>query len=45
MQATVDVFLADMLIPYMAMARGNSAFLARTIQSTLNQTFGLWKKC
>ena len=30
-QPTVDVYLADMLIPYMALAEGKSAFLARTI--------------
>ena len=37
---TVDVYLADMLIPYMALAHGKSAFLARTSLSTSNPTFG-----
>jgi RNA 3'-terminal phosphate cyclase len=30
-ESTVDVFLADMLIPYMALAQGNSVFYTRCI--------------
>jgi len=30
-KTTVDVYLADMLIPYMALAKGKSTFLVRTI--------------
>ncbi|KPV65236.1 MAG: RNA 3'-terminal-phosphate cyclase [Candidatus Bathyarchaeota archaeon BA1] len=35
-QATVDVHLADMLVPYAALADGNSAYLTRTITDHLD---------
>ncbi len=43
-QATVDVFLADMLIPYMALTRGNSTFLARTITEHIESNIWLMEK-
>ena len=41
---TVDVFLADMLIPYMALAEGKSAFLARTISEHIESNIWLMEK-
>jgi RNA 3'-phosphate cyclase len=53
-RATVDVFLADMLIPYMALAKGNSFFYTRSfsehveaniwlMETMLNSTFSIEK--
>ncbi len=41
---TVDVYLADMLIPYMALARGKSAILARTITEHIEANIWLMEK-
>lgn len=41
---TVDVHLADMLIPYIALAEGKSAFLARTISEHLETNIWLAQK-
>ncbi len=41
---TVDVFLADMLIPYMALAHGSSAFLTRAISEHIEANIWLMKK-
>lgn len=41
---TVDVFLADMLIPYIALARGKSAFLVRTISDHIESNIWLMEK-
>ena len=43
-QPTVDVFLADMLIPYMALAEGKSAFLTRTISEHIESNIWLMEK-
>jgi RNA 3'-terminal phosphate cyclase (ATP) len=43
-QVTVDVFLADMLIPYMALAEGKSAFLVRTISEHIESNLWLMEK-
>ncbi len=43
-KATVDVHLADLLIPYMALARGGSKFLARTISDHLETNMWLAEK-
>lgn len=43
-QPTVDVFLADMLIPYMALAEGKSAFLVRTISEHIESNLWLMEK-
>jgi RNA 3'-terminal phosphate cyclase (ATP) len=43
-QSTVDVFLADMLIPYMALAEGKSAFLVRTISEHIESNLWLMEK-
>jgi RNA 3'-phosphate cyclase len=40
----VDVFLADMLIPYMALARGKSIFLVRTISEHIESNIWLMEK-
>ena len=42
--ATVDVYLADMLVPYMALAEGASAFLARTVSDHLEANIWLAEK-
>ena len=53
-QSTVDVFLSDMLIPYMALAKGNSFFYTRCLsehveaniwlmETMLNSTFSIEK--
>ena len=41
---TVDVYLADMLIPYMALAQGKSAFLVRTISEHVEANIWLMQK-
>ena len=41
---TVDVYLADMLIPYMALAQGKSAFLVRTISEHIESNIWLMEK-
>ena len=41
---TVDIYLADMLIPYMALANGKSAFLARTISEHIEANIWLMEK-
>ena len=41
---TVDVFLADMLIPYMALTQGKSAFFARTISEHIESNIWLMEK-
>ncbi len=41
---TADVFLADMLIPYMALAEGKSAILARTISEHIESNIWLMKE-
>jgi RNA 3'-terminal phosphate cyclase (ATP) len=40
-RATVDVHLADMLIPYVALARGRSAYLARALSDHLETNIWL----
>ena len=41
---TVDVHLADMLIPYIALAKGNSVFLAREVTEHLETNIWLAEK-
>jgi RNA 3'-phosphate cyclase len=41
---TADVFLADMLIPYMALAKGKSAVVARTISEHIESNIWLMEK-
>jgi len=41
---TVDVHLADMLIPYVALAKGKSAYLARTMSEHLETNIWLSEK-
>jgi RNA 3'-phosphate cyclase len=43
-QPTVDVFLADMLIPYVSLAEGKSAFLARTVSEHIESNIWLMEK-
>jgi RNA 3'-terminal phosphate cyclase (ATP) len=43
-QATVDTFLADMLIPYMALAKGASAYRTRTVSDHLETNIWLAEK-
>ena len=43
-EATVDVFLSDMLIPYIALAKGKSAFLTRTISEHTESNIWLVEK-
>jgi RNA 3'-phosphate cyclase len=43
-QATVDTFLADMLIPYMALAKGASVYLTRTVSEHLETNIWLAEK-
>jgi RNA 3'-terminal phosphate cyclase (ATP) len=43
-QPTVDVFLADMLIPYVALAQGRSAFLARAVSEHIESNIWLMEK-
>jgi RNA 3'-terminal phosphate cyclase (ATP) len=41
---TVDAHLADMLIPYVALAKGTSAFLTRTVSDHLDANIWLAEK-
>ncbi len=41
---TVDIFLADMLIPYMALAKGKSSFLCRNISEHVESNIWLMEK-
>lgn len=41
---TVDVYLSDMLIPYMALAKGTSTYLARTVSDHLEANIWLAEK-
>ncbi len=41
---TVDTFLADMLIPYMALSKGKSTFLTRTISEHIEANIWLMEK-
>jgi RNA 3'-terminal phosphate cyclase (ATP) len=41
---TVDIYLADMLIPYMALTEGKSAFMARTISDHIESNIWLMEK-
>jgi RNA 3'-terminal phosphate cyclase (ATP) len=43
-KATVDLHLADMLIPYMALARGRSAYLTRGLSEHLETNMWLTKE-
>jgi len=43
-QATVDIHLADMLVPYMALAEGNSVYLTRSITDHLGTNMWLAQK-
>jgi RNA 3'-phosphate cyclase len=43
-EPTVDVYLADMLIPYMALAKGKSAFLVRTISEHIEANIWLMEE-
>ena len=43
-KATVDTHLSDMLIPYMALSEGTSAFLTRTISEHLEANIWLTEK-
>jgi RNA 3'-terminal phosphate cyclase (ATP) len=40
-EATVDTFLADMLIPYMALAEGSSVYFTRTFSDHLESNIWL----
>jgi RNA 3'-terminal phosphate cyclase (ATP) len=42
--ATVDVYLADMLVPYVALAEGASAYLTRTVSDHLEANIWLAEK-
>jgi RNA 3'-terminal phosphate cyclase (ATP) len=44
LEPTVDVYLADMLIPYIALAQGKSAFFARTISEHIETNIWLIEK-
>ena len=41
---TVDIYLADMLIPYMALTEGKSVFLARTVSEHIESNIWLMEK-
>jgi len=43
-QATVDIHLADMLVPYVALADGNSVYLARDVTDHLDTNVWLTQK-
>jgi RNA 3'-phosphate cyclase len=43
-EPTVDVYLADMLIPYMALAQGKSSFLVRAISEHIEANIWLMEK-
>jgi RNA 3'-phosphate cyclase len=44
MKPTVDIYLADMLIPYMAMAKGKSVFLTRKVSEHIESNIWLIEK-
>jgi RNA 3'-terminal phosphate cyclase (ATP) len=44
MKPTVDIYLADMLIPYMALTEGKSVFLARTVSEHIESNIWLMEK-
>ena len=44
LEPTVDVFLADMLIPYMALAKGKSTSVSRTISEHIDSNIWLMEK-
>jgi len=44
LQSTADVFLADMLIPYMALTKGKSSFLARKVTEHIEANIWLMEK-
>ncbi len=41
---TVDIYLADMLIPYMALTMGKSVFLTRAISEHIESNIWLMEK-
>jgi RNA 3'-terminal phosphate cyclase (ATP) len=43
-QATVDVHLADMLVPYVALADGNSVYLTQDVTDHLDTNIWLTQK-
>jgi RNA 3'-phosphate cyclase len=43
-KSTVDIFLADMFIPYMALAQGKSVFLSRKISEHIESNIWLMEK-
>jgi RNA 3'-terminal phosphate cyclase (ATP) len=43
-KATVDIYLADMYIPYMALAQGESSFFVRTISEHIESNLWLIEK-
>ncbi|MQY61963.1 RNA 3'-phosphate cyclase, partial [archaeon] len=43
-KATVDVHLADMLVPYVALAKGNSTYLAHEMTDHLDTNIWLTEK-
>jgi RNA 3'-terminal phosphate cyclase (ATP) len=43
-QSTVDVFLADMLVPYMALTKGKSSFLTRNVSEHIESNVWLMEK-
>jgi RNA 3'-phosphate cyclase len=43
-EPTVDIYLADMLIPYMALTSGKSVFLVRTISEHIESNIWLMEK-
>jgi RNA 3'-phosphate cyclase len=43
-QPTTDIYLADMLIPYMALTKGNSVIVARTISEHIESNIWLMQK-
>jgi RNA 3'-terminal phosphate cyclase len=44
MKPTVDIYLADMLIPYMALTEGKSVFLARSVSEHIESNIWLVEK-
>jgi RNA 3'-phosphate cyclase len=44
MKPTVDIYLADMLIPYMALTEGKSVFLARVVSEHIESNIWLMEK-
>jgi RNA 3'-terminal phosphate cyclase (ATP) len=43
-RSTVDIHLADLLIPYIALAQGNSSFLTRTLTDHLETNIWVSEK-